>query len=170
MFLLGVALLVALGYIWQGGAGAGGGGGGPMARDVQMMRSVLLWVWVWLWVEGVIRGKRIGLVGLLMKGSHPTTTASSVRHSPSPNPIDLTISQSHNALPCLCTHSAEGAVSEELREAIKREVRTELYEKLAEQNKGSGGKVRVCVYVFLGWAGLGWAGSVGVCWTLYEST
>ena len=36
-------------------------------------------------------------------------------------------------------------MSEELREAIKREVRSELYDKLAEQNKALGGKVRACV-------------------------
>ena len=37
MVLLGVALLVAVGYIWQGGKADGVGGG---ARDVQMMRCV----------------------------------------------------------------------------------------------------------------------------------
>jgi hypothetical protein len=35
MVLLGIALLVALGYVWQGGNAEGAGGG---ARDVQMMR------------------------------------------------------------------------------------------------------------------------------------
>lgn len=38
-------------------------------------------------------------------------------------------------------YSAQGSVSEELRDAIQREVRAELYEKLAEQNKALGGKV-----------------------------
>lgn len=39
MVLLGVALLVALGYIWQGGKADGAGG---VARDVQMMRCVCM--------------------------------------------------------------------------------------------------------------------------------
>lgn len=38
--------------------------------------------------------------------------------------------------------SAQGTVSEEVMAAIQREVRAELYEKLADQNKGSSGKVR----------------------------
>ena len=47
---------------------------------------------------------------------------------------------------CTTNDSAQGVVSEELRDAIKREVRSELYEKMAEQNKALGGKVRTGVW------------------------
>lgn len=107
--LLGLALLVGVGYLLQ----SGGAGGDNLPRDVQMMRSVRLPVATGAAV--VVAGIYLPVVGLIFP-SRPSSI-----HLPT---------------------STQGAVSEEVMAAIQQEVRSELYEKLANQNKGNSGKAR----------------------------